>query len=28
MGWVVPAACGLIIGWICGLFQKNSERVF
>ena len=28
MGWVVPAACGLILGWICGLFQKNSERVF
>lgn len=28
MGWVVPAACGLILGWVIGLFQKNSERVF
>lgn len=28
MGWVIPALCGLLIGWIWGLCQKGSERTF
>lgn len=28
MGWVIPMVVGLALGWLIGLFQKNSARVF
>lgn len=28
MGWVIPMFVGLSIGWIIGIFQKNSARSF
>lgn len=28
MGWVVPALIGLALGWMIGIFQKDSAREF
>lgn len=28
MGWVIPAILGLCIGWIYGVFQKDTARTF